>query len=131
MPSVRAVARSAALPSAQAAGAVKITDAKSHRTRRAHIRPSLTQATRTMHHAIAVRRVVFFALILPCVACDAVLGLGKFTFDGSADASEECSGPSFDPARIAPFLTSDGSLPPLPPFEAGAEAAPSDAGGGG
>ena len=83
-----------------------------------------------MHDGIAVRRVVVFALIVPCIACDAVLGLGKFTFDGSADASDECSGPSFDTARIKPFLTADGSLPPLPPVEAGADGA-SDAGGGG
>jgi hypothetical protein len=75
-----------------------------------------------------LRRVVVFALLVPCIACDAVLGLGKFTFDGSIDASDECTGPSFDPARIAPFLTSDGSLPPLPPFEAGPDVA--DAGGG-
>ena len=82
-----------------------------------------------MHHGIAVRRVVVFALIVPCIACDAVLGLGKYTFDGSIDASDECTGPAFDPARIAPFLTSDGGLPALPPFEAGADGA-LDAGGG-
>jgi hypothetical protein len=104
-----------------------------------------------MHHGIAVRRVVFFALIVPCIACprrgwrrvvgpgllmllaatsgcDAVLGLGKFTFD----AGDECTGPSFDPARITPFLASDGGLPPLPPFEAGPDVGPdaTDAGGG-
>jgi hypothetical protein len=82
-----------------------------------------------MHHGIAVRRVVVFAVILPCIACDAVLGLGKFTFDGSADASDECTGPSFDPARITPFLASDGGLPPLPPIEAGADG-DADTGGG-
>jgi len=82
-----------------------------------------------MHHGIAVRRVVVFALIVPCIAsgCDAVLGLGKFTFDGSIDASDECTGPSFDPARIAPFLTSDGGLPVLPPFEAGPDVGTTDA----
>jgi len=80
-----------------------------------------------MHHGIAVRRVVVFALFVPCIACDAVLGLGKYTFDGG----DECTGPAFDPARIAPYLTADGSLPPLPPFEAGADAAlDADAGGG-
>jgi hypothetical protein len=78
-----------------------------------------------MHHGIAVRRVVVFALIVLSTACDAVLGLGKYTFDGG----DECTGPSFDPARIAPYLTSDGSLPPLPPFEAGPETS-TDAGGG-
>jgi hypothetical protein len=80
-----------------------------------------------MHHGIALRRVVVLALFLPCSACDAIVGLGRFSFDGG----DECTGPSFDPARITPFLTSDGSLPPLPPFEAGADGAPdADAGGG-
>ncbi len=112
-----------------------------------------------MHHGIAVRRVLVFALLLPCVACDAILGLGQFTFDGSiGDASDECVGPNgcwactpttndqflnacggqcvtFDTTRVTPFLTADGSLPPLPPIEAGAEgggdAAVADADGGG
>ncbi len=79
-----------------------------------------------MHHGIAVRCVVVLALIVCCAACDAIVNLGRFSFDGSTDASDECTGPSFDPARIAPFLTADGSLPPLPPVEAG-----TDAGGGG
>jgi len=82
-----------------------------------------------------VRRVPVLALVLACAACDAVLGLGQFTFDASiGDASDECVGPAFDPARIAPFLTADGGLPPLPPLEAGPDApasdASADAGGG-
>ena len=105
-----------------------------------------------------MRRVLVFALLLPFVACDAVLGLGQFTFDGSiGDASDECLGPNgcwactpttndqflnscgsgqcvtFDTARVAPFLTADGSLPPLPPIEAGTDATgldAADAGGG-
>ncbi len=102
-----------------------------------HGRPSLTHTTCTMHDGFSVRRVVVFALLLPCLACDTLLGLGQFTFDGSIDASDECVGPIFDPARVAPFLTADGGLPPLPPFEAGPDAPSpdaskdaSDAGGG-
>lgn len=96
-----------------------------------------------------MRRVVVLGFLLACAACDAVLGLGQFTFDGSiGDAGDECVGPNgcwactpttndellnacggqcvgFEPARIAPFLTADGGLPPLPPLEAGP-----DAGGG-
>jgi hypothetical protein len=79
-----------------------------------------------MHHAIAVRRVVF-ALIACCAACDTIVGLGRFSFDGG----DECTGPSFDQARITPFLAADGSLPALPPFEAGPDVGPdADAGGG-
>jgi hypothetical protein len=85
-------------------------------------------------------------LVLGCAGCDAILGLGQFSFDGSTDAADECVGPngcwactattneqllnactgtcvSFDGARLTPFLTLDGALPPLPAL--------SDAGGGG
>lgn len=53
------------------------------------------------------------------LGCDTVLNLGQFSFDGAA-----CTGPSFDPSRLTPFLLPDGGLPPLP------EAGPVDAGGG-
>jgi len=94
-----------------------------------------------------LRRFLLLVVLLSCAACDAVLGLSKFTFDGSvADASDECTGPGgcyactpttndqflnscgggqcigFDPARVAPFLTADGGLPPLPPIDSGADA---------
>ena len=102
-----------------------------------------------------MRRVFVLAFLLTCAACDAVLGLGQFTFDGSiGDAGDECVGPNgcwactpvtndqflnacggqcvgFDPARVAPFLTADGGLPPLPPLDDGGDGgAASDAGGG-
>ncbi len=100
-----------------------------------------------------MRRVFVLAVLLACAGCDAVLGLGQFSFDGSiGDAGDECVGPSgcwactpttndqflnacggqcvgFDPARVAPFLTADGGLPPLPPLDAGDGGAASDAGG--
>jgi hypothetical protein len=90
------------------------------------------------------------ALLLTSAACDALLGLGQFTFDGSTDASDECVGPngcwactpttneqflnacsgqcvSFDTTRLTPFLAPDGALPPLPALPDGS----SDTGGGG
>ena len=90
-------------------------------------------------------------VVMACVGCDSVLGLSDFTFDGSADATDECVGPngcwactpttndqflnacsstciSFDESRITPLLTADGSLPPLPPIsDAAPESAPVEA----
>jgi hypothetical protein len=85
-----------------------------------------------------------------CVGCDSVLGLSDFTFDGSADATDECVGPngcwactpttndqflnacsstciSFDQTRLTSLLAADGGLPPLPPIsDAAPESAPVD-----
>jgi hypothetical protein len=69
-----------------------------------------------------MRRWIALGLLLACPACDTILGLNQFTFDGSTDAADECSGPSFDPTRLTPFLAPDGALPPLPALhDAGAD----------
>jgi hypothetical protein len=95
---------------------------------------------------------IFLAAALACVGCDSVLGLGQFTFDGSAsDASDECVGPNgcwactpttndqflnacsgscvtFDETRLNGLLTADGGLPPLPPIsDAASDVTPNDA----
>jgi hypothetical protein len=86
----------------------------------------------------AMARWLALGLVITCTGCDAILGLGQFTFDGSTDATDECVGPngcwactpttndqflnacsgqcvSFDTTRITPFLQPDGALPMLPP----------------
>jgi len=101
---------------------------------------------------LRLRLCVALGLLASSVACDAVLGLGQFTFDASVgdagDASDECIGPNgcwactpttndqflnscgggqcigFDSTRVTPFLLPDGGLPPLPDIDAGSDAAP-------
>ena len=82
---------------------------------------------------MVLRSWIAVGLVLGCAACDTILGLGQYTFDGGGD-SAPCTGPAFDDTRLTPFLLPDGGLPPLPAFDGGMDAAmdsAADTGGGG